>query len=131
MRKFVTKKIDAIHSRELFEQLFIDDKGQLDEFLKSLSGTTYLSEYRTLLTSMEYFGDGNRLPDTKYKDLTPSKEIIKEHEFKSKHLRIYAIQLSGKKLVIIGGYKNTQPQDIIRFRSLKEQFLTQQVNKKQ
>lgn len=130
MRKFTTKKIKAINSRELFEQLFIDERGQLDEFEKDLADTTYLSEYNTLLTYMEYFGDGKRLPGTKCKDITQAKDIIKEYEFKSKHLRVYAIQLIKKKLVIIGGYKNSQPQDIKKFRSLKKHFLLSQNDKK-
>ena len=73
---------------------------------------------------MEYLGNNGTLPKTKFRDVTPKGEKIKEYEFKSKHLRIYAIQKTNGKIVILGGYKNNQDKDFLRFRSLKKQLLT-------
>ena len=72
---------------------------------------------------MEYLGNNKSLPKTKFRDVTPKGEKIKEYEFKSKHLRIYAIQKPMGKIIIPGGYKTNQAKDFIKFRSLKRQLL--------
>lgn len=72
---------------------------------------------------MEYLGNNGSLPKTKFRVVTPTGEKVKEYEFKSKHLRIYAIQKMNGKIIILGGYKNKQHKDFLRFRSLKKQLL--------
>lgn len=69
------------------------------------------------------------LPDTKFKDVTPEKEKVKEYEFKEGNLRVYAIKKFGGKIIVIGGYKNRQKKDFRTFRSLKEQYLNQETDK--
>ena len=123
MPKFAIERIQVINCRQEFDQLFIDGAGQLDIFEKDLNDTTYQSEFKTLLTYMEYLGNNKSLPKTKFRDVTPKGEKIKEYEFKSKHLRIYAIQKPKGKIIILGGYKTTQGKDFIKFRSLKRQLL--------
>ena len=123
MLKFTTERIDAIHCLQQFEQLVVNGDGQLNIFEKDLKDTTYQSEFKTLLTYMEYLGNNGTLPKTKFRDVTPKGEKVKEYEFKSKHLRIYAIQKTNGKIVILGGYKNNQYKDFGRFRSLKKQLL--------
>ena len=56
-------------------------------------------------------------------NITPHGEIVKEYEFKNGDLRVYAIKDFNGKIIILGGYKNTQQTDINRFRSLKAQYL--------
>ena len=64
------------------------------------------------------------LPNTKLRNLTPDKELIKEYELKTKHLRVYFIHLEKTgKIILIGGYKKEQTKDIDQFRSLKKQYL--------
>ncbi|MEA5139920.1 hypothetical protein [Arcicella rigui] len=101
----------------------VDGNGQLDEFENDLKDTTYWSEFKTLLAYMDFVANNRTLPQTKFKDITPAKELVKEYEFKSKHLRIYAIHQPNGKIVILGGYKNNQKNDINKFRSLKKQYL--------
>lgn len=103
--------------------MVIDGAGQLDNFEKDLNDTTYQSEFKTLLAYMEYLGNNGSLPKTKFRDVTPKGEKVKEYEFKSKHLRIYTIQKTNGKIIILGGYKNNQDKDFPRFRSLKKQLL--------
>lgn len=76
-----------------------------------------------MLTYVEYVANGNSLPDTKFRDITPSGEKVKECEFKSKHLRVYAIKKENGKIIMLGGLKTTQKEDFKRFRSLKTQYL--------
>jgi hypothetical protein len=123
MLTFTTGKIDAIHCRQEFDQLIINGNGQLDIFEKDLKDTTCKSEFKTLLAYMEYLGNNGSLPKTKFREVTPKGEKVKEYEFKSKHLRIYAIQKTDGKIVILGGYKNKQDKDFLKFRSLKKQLL--------
>ena len=44
-----------------------------------------------MLTYIEYIVNNKTVPKNKFKDITPQKELIKEYEFKSKHLRISEI----------------------------------------
>lgn len=76
-----------------------------------------------LFSYMEFIANGKTLPYTKFKDITPKKEQEKEYEFKTKHLRVYAIKKKNGKIIIMGGYKNSQKKDISKFRSIKEEYI--------
>jgi len=125
MRKFTLKIIDSIKGKQTFEELVIDDdEGQLTKFEKELEGTTYLAEYKTLISYMDFVANLKPLPNNKFKELTTdSKEEFKEYEFKSKHLRIYCIQKFGGKIIVLCGKKSEQEKDLKEFRSLKKQYL--------
>lgn len=124
MSKFAIHKIETIKGNQLFWQLEIDGRKQLDSFEEELKDTTYLSEYKTILSYMDFVANNRTLPQTKFKDITPKKESIKEYEFKSKHLRIYAIHQKNGKVIIMCGFKNEQKKDIARFRALKKQLIS-------
>jgi putative component of toxin-antitoxin plasmid stabilization module len=126
MATFATKKIEAVKGKQQFEQLVIDGIPQLDAFENSLSNPQYQSELRTIIAYMGLVADNERVPPKKFKEITPDKEPIKEFEFKTEHLRIYAIKKPNGKIVLLCGFKNNQEKDINRFRSLKDQFLKQQ-----
>jgi hypothetical protein len=130
MSKFALKEIESINGKQTFNQLEVNGQKQLDTFETDLSDTTYMSEFKTLLTYMEYIANNKTLPHTKFKDITPKKQKIKEYEFKSKHLRIYAIQQPNGKIIVLGGFKNNQKEDINRFRLLKKQYLDSLIPKK-
>jgi putative component of toxin-antitoxin plasmid stabilization module len=125
MTKFALRKLEAIVAKQEVDELVIDGIGQLEFFEQELdkSDSRYLSEFKTLKAYIEYAANGKSLGDTKFKDVTPQKEDVKEYEFKSKHLRIYAIKKDNGKIIVLGGFKNTQKQDFKRFRSLKKQYL--------
>jgi putative component of toxin-antitoxin plasmid stabilization module len=95
----------------------------VDPFSKEAS-VQYESELLTLNARMDLVANLERLPKQKFRDLTPAKEQVKEYEFKTKHLRLYVIHIEKTgKVVVLGGYKNTQKKDIRGFRSLKKQYL--------
>lgn len=123
MPKFALENIASVNGKQQFNQLVVDGSGQLDEFENDLKDTTYWSEFKTLLAYMDFVAKNRTLPQNKFKDITPAKELVKEYEFKSKHLRIYVIHQPNGKIVILGGYKNNQKNDINKFRSLKKQYL--------
>jgi hypothetical protein len=125
MSKFATKIVEEIKASELVEQLFIHGVGQLDSLENQLSGTTYQGEYEGLLAFIQHFANGGN-PGKKVKYLKGAKnEGATEYEFISKHLRIYAIQQPGKKLIIFGGIKKAadSSDNIAIFRSIKKEYL--------
>lgn len=123
MPKFALRKIQAINGKQQgFDELTIDNIGQLEAFSEKIT-ERYGSELDAIFLYMQRVADGDSLPANKFKDVTPQKEKVKEYEFKSKHLRVYAIKKENGKIVILGGYKNTQAEDFKTFRSLKKQYL--------
>jgi hypothetical protein len=131
MSRFATRKVEVIKARELVEELLIDDIGQLDLFQEELAGTTYKSELNSLLRYIEHFANGfsvgNRV--TYLKGVTDN---ITEYEFRSKHLRIYAVQQPGSKLIMFGGTKKKadSSDNIALFRSVKRNFFASLKSKK-
>ncbi len=122
MTTFALKKIQAIKGKQVFYKLLKNNKCPFDEFEKSLE-IKYTSELVTIYAYMERVANRESMPAGKFKEITPSEETIKEYEVKTKNLRVYLIKTTGGKIVIIGGYKNSQSSDIRKFRSLKKQYL--------
>lgn len=149
MSKFVLKSIEGVKGKQLFKQLIIlddyadakkiqkeidakfenndkdkkaDKIGQLDIYEKKLE-KKYKSSFRGILAIMNRVANLQPVPKMKFKDVTPKGELINEYEFKMGDLRVFAIKIPNGKLIILGGYKNTQPQDFNKFRSLKKQYL--------
>jgi putative component of toxin-antitoxin plasmid stabilization module len=123
MSKFALEKIKAIKGKQSFYDLKVNEVGQFESFSNELE-EQYKSELVTLNARMDLVANLNRLPKEKFRDITPKKQTVKEYEFKTKHLRLYAIHIEKTgKVIVLGGYKNTQKSDIPSFRSLKSQFL--------
>ena len=124
MNRFATKVVEEIKARELVEQLLIDGIGQLDLFERQLTGTTYKGEFISLIAFIQHFASGGN-PGKKVKYLKGVRDGVTEFEFIGKHLRIYAIQLTGKKIIIYGGTKKAadSSDNIAVFRNLKQKYL--------
>lgn len=139
MSKFTLKSIESMSDDLQFNQLVIlrnsvivdevtviDSKGVLDLFEASIQKSDLVSYFK-ILTYMEIIvANKLLLPNNKYKLITPYKDPIIEYEFKHGNLRVYGITMNNMYRIIIHcGFKNKQAEDIIRFRSLKKQFLEQ------
>jgi putative component of toxin-antitoxin plasmid stabilization module len=123
MSKFALEKIKAIKGKQSFYDLKVNEVGQFESFSNKLE-EQYKRELVTLNARMDLVANLNRLPKEKFRDITPKKQTVKEYEFKTKHLRLYAIHIEKTgKVIVLGGHKNTQKSDIPSFRSLKSQFL--------
>jgi hypothetical protein len=122
MIKFVTRVVKEIKAIEIVEQLVINGIGQLDLLEQSLTGTTYGGEFEGLLAYIQHFANGGN-PGKKVKYLKGNKGAT-EFEFISKHLRVYAIQQPGKKIILYGGFKKAadSSDNIARFRLIKKEF---------
>jgi hypothetical protein len=122
MSKFALEKIKAIKGKQVFEKLLINDTCQLDDYEKNLE-KKYKNELSMIYLYMNEVANLKYPPDAKFKDITPPKEIVKEYEFRTKHLRVYAIKKENGKLIVFGGYKNRQNKNLREFRSIKKMYL--------
>ena len=143
MANFATKNINSVSGKQRFQQLVIVREsnssskdidpeildGELDRFEAGLQQTE-LKHFTHILNSMDRVANNQMVPRKKFHELTKSKkDPVKEYEFKSGDLRVYAIDITGGKLVVLGGYKNSQDSDINRFKSLKSQYIESQKTK--
>ena len=104
MRTFATQIIEAVKGKQIFEKLIVNGLCLLDEFEEEIKvNPQYTSEFKTILSYMDFVANGASLPNTKFREIKGDHIKIKRYEFKSKHLRIYAFNQSGGKIVVIGG----------------------------
>lgn len=140
MSIFVLKEIDTISKNQIFKQLVIyrtieeldsvekDEKLGVVDLFVSRSQKVDISTLKSIFKIMDFLicNPDFLLNNNNFKIITPLKEKIIEFEIKRKNIRFYGIKLNnGKMLILYCGYKNAQKEDIIRFRSLKKQFLEQ------
>lgn len=123
MRIFATEIIESVRGCQIFEKLLVNGICLLDEFEEIIKGNPqYESEYRTIVAYMNFVSNGSSLPKTKFREIKGDKIKIKRYEFKSEHLRVYAFNQPGGKIVVMGGYKNAQEADIRQFNSIVKEF---------
>jgi putative component of toxin-antitoxin plasmid stabilization module len=125
MPRFSLERLDLVQGRQLFYNLFRDGVSAFEEFCNDIeTDGRYLSELRTIFAYMEMVANLQMLPQQKMRDLTTKNDKTKEYELKTKHLRVYFIhQEKTGKVVILGGFKTTQPKDIDKFRAIKKEYI--------
>lgn len=114
MPTFAFRNIESIRCTIVtFKKLVRNGKCFLDEFEEEIKDNPkYKSEYKTILSYIELYSNSALLPKSKFREIKGKKP--KQYEFKSKNLRIYAVQVENEKIIVIGGYKNTQTKDFNR-----------------
>lgn len=123
MRTFDTEIIEQIKGKQVYEKLLVNGECLLDQFEAEIQGNPqYVSEFRTILAYMELKANGTPLPKKKFNEILGGKITTPRHEFKSEHLRIYTIQNANGRIIVMGGYKNSQPKDIRSFNSLVKEY---------
>ena len=81
MTKFALRKMSSIGGYQTFYKLCVDNKCLFDEFEARLKNSKSLkNELAKIYAYMELIARGISLPTTKFKDITPKKQIIKEYE---------------------------------------------------
>lgn len=119
---FALRKIEAVKGKQQFDELIIDGVPQLESYENSLQ-PIYKKNIQSIYYYMNHVANLQSLPKEKFKDITPEGEVDKEYEFKSGDLRVYAIKKLNGKVIVFCGHKNSQDQDIRRFRSIKKTFI--------
>ena len=125
MSKFVLKEYNNVLGRIKFFKLIEDKVCYWDEFCREIQKDANL-EYQliTVISRMNDIANLRMLPKEKFRDITPGKQTIREYEIKTKDLRVYLIKDESGNVVLMGGKKNSQPEDIKRFREIKKAYLS-------
>ncbi|OFX31693.1 MAG: hypothetical protein A2X08_15985 [Bacteroidetes bacterium GWA2_32_17] len=90
MPKFALKEIKEIYGKIKVFKLYINDKCEFEEFEKSIIKESNMkSELITIQARLQEMADLKSLLFTKFKDITPQKEMNKEYEIKTNNLRVY------------------------------------------
>jgi hypothetical protein len=112
MDEFYRTLLDDINNPIFdFYLLYKNGRCYFEEFVNSLKQKSDLDELDKIRALMD--SDINRLPPTKYRHIIGGKYDRNDvYEFKSKHLRIYAIKKEPDFYLILGGYKKGQEKDI-------------------
>ena len=128
MRNFELKKFESIVGKQDFYDLKINGLSQYEEFNKIIN-TDYLAyktEVFTMFSYMDLVSNLKTLPKTKFREITPKKDNIKEYEIKSKHIRVYVFHVENSgKIVAYWGLKKNQKENIISFRKIKKEYIDQ------
>jgi putative component of toxin-antitoxin plasmid stabilization module len=125
MNKFALKYIDEIAGQINIFKLLVNNRSEYDEFERQIETEgSYSSELVTIQTRLQDIADGKLLPKEKFRNITPKKELVKEYEIKTRHLRVYLFheEKTGR-VIVCGGKKITQQKDINHFRRIKKEYL--------
>jgi len=121
---FALISLPQVKGKIRFCKLEIDGICPFDEFCEAIANQGNLEkQLKTIYGRMDQVANLKLLPKEKFKDITPSKEPIKEFEIKTRDLRVYLIKDENGHIIIVGGKKNSQGNDISTFRSIKKKYL--------
>ena len=125
MRIFAKQIMEEVSGKQqTFEKLSIDGTCLLDLFEIEIKPNKQLySEYKTILAYMSLMANGLSLPQAKFREIKGGNLPRKQYEFKSKHLRIYALDNNQGKLIILGGYKTSQEKDIKQLNIIAKEYI--------
>lgn len=116
-----TKNFELVNNHTCtFRVLLRNGRSMLEEFLEKVEKVAEDKKclYK-IIALMDLYGV-SRLPKTKFKHIQDNKHP-NLYEFKEKRLRIYVLIESPNVIVVLGGYKGTQKNDIARLkRTVKE-----------
>ena len=76
-----------------------------------------------LETRLREVAELKRLPDIKWKKLTPETQGVAEYEAKADDLRMYCLKLPEGYVIITIGFKGNQDKNISRMRGIKTRYL--------
>lgn len=124
MNKFALKFIDEIAGRIKIFKLLVNNHCEYEDFERQIETEgSYSSELVTIQTRLQDIADGKLLPKEKFRNITQKKELAKEYEIKTRHLRVYLFheEKTGR-VIVCGGKKITQQKDLNHFRRIKKEY---------
>lgn len=127
MPKFAVVKLEEIVGRITFYKLEVDGVCPFDDFFETIKMEgNMVIELQAIFKRFDDIANLRQLPGTKYHPLKGCKDKWTEYEIKTKHLRVYLFHVPDTgKIIVMGGKKTSQKQDINRLRKLKEQYKNQ------
>ena len=127
MNRFALEDIQEVRGTIRFKKLIVDGACAYDDFCKQIKVDGNLHKQLVgIVNNMNQVANLKRLPKEKFRDITPSKDPIKEFEIKKGDLRFYFIKEDGH-IVVLAGKKGTQHEDISQFRSIKKRYLESKI----
>ena len=126
MPTFAIHHIKEIHGKFNICKLEKDGVVLYDLFETEITkDKTIAGQLNSIQTTLIRIANNYDIPDTKYKKLAGCKDEYIEYEIKTKDLRVYLFkEHSTGNVIVIGGKKSTQKEDIRNFRNIKQQYLT-------
>lgn len=127
MSTFALEEIKEIVGKIKFFYLKIDDINHFTEFEKQIEKDgTYESELNTIQSLMQQVSEMKfPLPKTKFKDVTPKNDPIKEYEIKTRNLRVLLFHQEKKGHIIVLPFKKTdQKKAFKKFRRIKSSYFS-------
>ena len=122
MVKYTLERMEQIRGQQVFDKLVVDGVAPFDRFIDELE-ESFRSEVKSMYAYMDAVANLQSLPNTKFHPYSDGKDGFREFEFKTKHLRVYAIEQKGGKIIILGGKKTNQAKDQVEFRRFKKGYI--------
>lgn len=126
MNIFAVEKLEEIKEggKISFYKLIINDRCSYDEFCEDVESDERMAKsLNRIRTYMNYMAETNNiLPKTKFNSIKNGKNVI-GYEFKDQSIRIYVIKKEPNVFVILGGFKKTQREDIIKFTRIRTECI--------
>ena len=120
--KYTLVRMEQIRGQQVFDKLVVDGVAPFDSFINELE-ESFRSEVKSMYAYMDAVANLQSLPKTKFHPYSDGKDGVREYEFKTKHLRVYAIEQKGGKIIVLGGKKANQVKDQVEFRRLKKGYI--------
>lgn len=128
---FAIIKIQEVSIKKNVYKLSINGKIPFDDFFDSCkTNKTLLNQLGHIQSILRYIGmdEEVKIPQKKFKILKRNnKDPHIDYEIKTNDLRIYLIRdKKYGKIVVMGGFKKTQPKDLNKLRKIKRDYFSQQ-----
>lgn len=129
MRTFALSKMAEIRANKYtFHKLLINGKCLLDAYENEIcSNPVYLKNFQAIELYMQRFADGAQLTQEQCREIKDKKLKqlnVRCFEFKKSDLRVYSLLSSNNQIIILGGYKNSQNQDINQLISIVSDYIS-------
>ena len=125
MSIFAIEKIEAIrdNGKVRFFKLLKDGKCMFDDYYNEISNNNRIfKDLLNILSVMDYMAETNAiLPKTKFNSIKQGNKII-GYEFKKNDLRVYCMKPVENVVVIFGGYKKNQKEDIKKLNRIVDEI---------
>jgi hypothetical protein len=125
MHTFALIRIDQVKGKINFYKLEINGECEFDEFCEALENTDERKVLNTIYATMDSVANLKLLPKTKFRELKGRRtsDKVKDYEIKKDAIRVYLFKDERGNIVVFGGSKNNQKEDIARLRRLKEEYI--------
>lgn len=121
MAEFSIQRMEEVGGSVAFCKLIRNGRCPFDEFCADIK-SSYRDELTTAYRLMDALSKGEKLPDRKFHIWSIKGVSTRTFELKTKNLRIYIAAMSSGRIVVLGGYKNSQSKDAVKFESIMKEY---------